>query len=157
MMSRQIIIAPRRRDLNNSSATTLPYRAASSSSRFNMQDRDYYTFDQGNMRFAALNSNHPADPDQAKWLDTVFANSGTRWRICFFHHPLYSSGQHASESRDTIRPAMEPMLTGRRDALVVNALHAFVALPICILVSGFWRGAPGRARLHDSDPDGAAR
>ena len=77
---------------------------------FNMQDRDYYTFDRGNARFVALNSNHPADPAQAKWLDTVFADAGTKWRICFFHHPVYSSGQHAGESRDVIRPALEPVL-----------------------------------------------
>jgi hypothetical protein len=77
---------------------------------FNMQDRDSYTFDQGNARFVALNSNHPADPAQIKWLDTVFADAGNKWRICFFHHPLYSSGLHASESRDVIRPALEPAL-----------------------------------------------
>jgi hypothetical protein len=85
---------------------------------FNMQDRDYYSFDKGNVRFAALNSNHPSDPGQAKWLDTVFANSGTKWRICFFHHPLYSSGPHAEESRDVIRPAMEPMLLRNRVEVV---------------------------------------
>ena len=36
---------------------------------FNMGDRDHYSFDEGNARFAVLNSNHPADPPQAKWLD----------------------------------------------------------------------------------------
>ena len=36
---------------------------------FNMGDRDRYTFDQGNARFAVLNSNHPGDPEQIKWLD----------------------------------------------------------------------------------------
>jgi hypothetical protein len=89
---------------------------------FNMQDRDYYTFDEGDVRFAVLNSNHPADPDQAKWLDTVFDGAGTKWRIAFFHHPLYSSGEHASESRDVIRPALEPMLL-RNKVEVVFAGH----------------------------------
>ncbi len=77
---------------------------------FNMNDRDYYTFDQGNARFAVLNSNHASDPDQAKWLDTVFTDAGSKWRIAYFHHPLYSSGQHADESREVIRPALEPVL-----------------------------------------------
>lgn len=77
---------------------------------FNMQDRDYYTFDEGNVRFAVLNSNHPSDPAQIKWLDTVFDGAGNKWRICFFHHPLYSSGEHATESREVIRPALEPAL-----------------------------------------------
>jgi hypothetical protein len=77
---------------------------------FNMNDVDRYTFDQGNARFAVLNSNHPADPAQLKWLDTVYTDAGTKWRIAFFHHPLYSSGQHANESREVIRPALEPAL-----------------------------------------------
>jgi hypothetical protein len=77
---------------------------------FNMQDRDHYAFDQGNARFAALNSNHPTDPAQVKWLDTVFNDAGDKWRICFFHHPLYSSGEHGPESRDVIRPALEQAL-----------------------------------------------
>src|SRR5439155_17092890 len=44
----------------------------------------------------------------------VFADAGTKWRICFFHHPLYSSGQHAAESRDVIRPALEAALVRNR-------------------------------------------
>ena len=64
---------------------------------FNMNDVDRYSFDEGNARFAVLNSNHPADPLQLKWLDQVYADAGTKWRIAFFHHPLYSSGQHAAE------------------------------------------------------------
>src|SRR5919204_5409483 len=81
---------------------------------FNMGDKDRYSFDEGNARFAALNSNHPADPEQLKWLDTVYADAGDKWRIAFFHHPLYSSGQHAAESRDVIRPALEQALVNKR-------------------------------------------
>ncbi len=77
---------------------------------FNMSDQDRYSFDQGNARFAALNSNHPADPAQIKWLDGVFASAGDKWRICFFHHPLYSSGEHSAEARDVIRPGLEEAL-----------------------------------------------
>ena len=83
---------------------------------FNMNDVDRYSFDEGNARFAVLNSNHPADPLQLKWFDQVYADAGTKWRIAFFHHPLYSSGQHAAEGRDVIRPALEP-------ALVRNQVH----------------------------------
>ena len=46
----------------------------------------------------------------------MYADAGTKWRIAFFHHPLYSSGQHAAEGRDVIRPALEP-------ALVRNQVH----------------------------------
>jgi calcineurin-like phosphoesterase family protein len=77
---------------------------------FNMGDKDRYAFDEGNARFAVLNSNHPADPEQIKWLDSVYDDAAAKWRIAFFHHPLYSSGQHAAEGRDVIRPALEPAL-----------------------------------------------
>src|SRR4051794_3901866 len=77
---------------------------------FNMNDVDRYTFDGGNAGFVSLNSNHPADPLQIKWLDQAYADAGTKWRIAFFHHPLYSSGRHAEEARDVIRPALEPAL-----------------------------------------------
>ena len=84
---------------------------------FNMGDKDHYSFDQGNIRFVALNSNRPSDPEQMKWFDTVFADAGDKWRIVFFHHPLYSSGIHGAEGRDVIRPALE-------DALVNHGVHA---------------------------------
>jgi len=77
---------------------------------FNMHDQDHYAFDEGNARFVTLNSNRPSDPAQIKWLDGAFADAGDKWKICFFHHPLYSSGQHAAEARDVIRPALEPAL-----------------------------------------------
>jgi len=56
---------------------------------FNMNDRDYYSFDQGNARFVVLNSNHPTDPMQIKWFDGFFQSAGDKWRIVCFHHPLY--------------------------------------------------------------------
>jgi hypothetical protein len=85
-----------------------------------MNDRPFYKFDEGNIRFVVLNSNHPRDPSQLQFLDTAFTDAGTKWRICFFHHPLYSSGQHASESRDVIRPALEPALVRNRINVVFS-------------------------------------
>lgn len=87
---------------------------------FNMGDRDRYSFDEGNARFAALNSNRPADAEQIKWLDGVFADAGQKWKICFFHHPPYSSGQHAAESAQVIRPALEPALVRNRVDVVFS-------------------------------------
>lgn len=78
---------------------------------FHMQDQDHYSFDKGNARFAVLDSNHPTDQMQLQWLARVFADAGDKWRIAFFHHPLYSSGEHADESAHVIRPAFEGALT----------------------------------------------
>jgi hypothetical protein len=77
---------------------------------FHMTDRLYFAFTEGNARFVVLNSNHPRDDAQLAWVDGAFGNTGTKWRISFFHHPLYSSGDHAQQSRESIRPALEPAL-----------------------------------------------
>lgn len=87
---------------------------------FNMGDKDHYSFDEDNIRFVALNSNRPNDAAQLKWIDEVFADAGDKWRIAFFHHPLYSSGQHAAEGRDVIRPALEAPLVRNRVNVVFS-------------------------------------
>jgi hypothetical protein len=119
---------------------------------FNMTARDYYTFDMGNARFAVLNSNHPSDPDQVTWLNTVFTGAGSKWRIAYFHHPLYSSGQHAGEGRDVIRPAMEPMLV-RNGVHVVFAGHEHLYERVAPQkgIRYFVSGGGGR-RLYDVKP-----
>jgi hypothetical protein len=81
---------------------------------FHMGGKERYSFTEHNVKFVCLNSNKPNDPDQLKWLDGELG-SADGWRICFFHHPLYSSGVHASEARE-IRADLE-------DALVRNHVN----------------------------------
>jgi Calcineurin-like phosphoesterase len=126
---------------------------------FNMNDRDYYSFDDGNARFVALNSNHPSDPDQIKWLDGAFVGAADKWRICFFHHPLYSSGQHAGESRDVIRPALEPALTRNRVHVVFSGHeHLYERIRPQKTIQYFVSGGGGRYLydVHPSDFDEVA-
>ena len=119
---------------------------------FNMGDRDRYAFDQGNARFAVLNSNHPGDPEQIKWLDGVFTNAGTKWRIAYFHHPLYSSGQHEAESRDVIRPALEAALVRNRvDVVFSGHEHLYERIKPQNGVRYFVSGGGGRY-LYDYHP-----
>jgi 3',5'-cyclic AMP phosphodiesterase CpdA len=75
---------------------------------FNMNGERFYTFKPGNSsaRFFALDSNY-MDDKQLKWLDEQLAASGSDWKICFFHHPPYSSGEaHGSDTvlRDQVEP-----------------------------------------------------
>jgi hypothetical protein len=87
---------------------------------FHMTDRLYYAFTEGNARFVVLNSNNSTDSAQLAWLDGAFGNTGTKWRISFFHHPLYSSGSHAAQTRRVIRPALEPALVRNRVDVVFS-------------------------------------
>ncbi|KUG07007.1 metallophosphoesterase family protein [Solirubrum puertoriconensis] len=64
----------------------------------------YYDFVRGNVHFVVLNSNR-AEPDgidstsrQAQWCRQVLGSSTAPWRVVYFHHAPYCSGQH--EARD---------------------------------------------------------
>jgi 3',5'-cyclic AMP phosphodiesterase CpdA len=76
---------------------------------FNMDGQRYYTFKpKEGIRFFALDSNY-MDKKQLDWLDKELKNSGSEWKICFFHHPLYSSGEKHGPSIE-LRKAVEPLL-----------------------------------------------
>jgi 3',5'-cyclic AMP phosphodiesterase CpdA len=76
---------------------------------FNMGGQRYYTFKpKDGVRFFALDSNY-MDKKQLDWLDTELKNSGSEWKICFFHHPLYSSGEKHGPSLE-LRKVLEPLL-----------------------------------------------
>ena len=76
---------------------------------FNMDGKLYYTFKAGkqDVRFFALESSYP-DPTQIDWIDKELASSREEWKIPYFHHPLYSSGErHGSSSQ--LRTVLEPI------------------------------------------------
>ena len=75
---------------------------------FNMNGERYYTFkpEKASVRFFSLDSNY-VDEKQIAWLDKELAASGSDWKIMFFHHPLYSSGDThgpAEVQRDLLEP-----------------------------------------------------
>lgn len=76
---------------------------------FNMQGQRYYTFQpQADIRIFALDSNY-MDAKQLAWLREELAKSGSKWKICFFHHPLYSSGEKHGSAVE-LRQVLEPIL-----------------------------------------------
>jgi predicted phosphodiesterase len=82
---------------------------------FNMNGERYYSFkapkpgigSRGGARFFALDSNYMAE-EQLDWLKKELAGSGSEWKVAFFHHPLYSSGEkHGSNT--VLREQIEPL------------------------------------------------
>lgn len=75
---------------------------------FNMGGERYYSFTRGDdVRFFAIDSSY-FDVEQLKWLREELSKSKERWKICFFHHPLYSSGgRHGPEL--PLREQLEPL------------------------------------------------
>jgi len=74
---------------------------------FNMDGQQYYTYKKGNVRFFVLDTNY-MNPQQLAWLEKELQNSGSDWRICYFHHPLYSSGAFHGSSTE-LRHVLEPL------------------------------------------------
>jgi predicted MPP superfamily phosphohydrolase len=76
---------------------------------FNMNGKRYYSFKpKDGIRFFALDSNY-MDKKQLDWLEGELRTSGSEWKICFFHHPLYSSGEkHGSDVE--LRKVLEPLI-----------------------------------------------
>ena len=76
---------------------------------FNMSGKRYYTFKKGDVQFFALDSNY-MDPTQLDWIQQQLRESNAKWKIAFFHHPLYSDGRfHGSDVdlRNQLMPIFE--------------------------------------------------
>jgi hypothetical protein len=74
-----------------------------------MGGKKYYTFKpKEGIRFFALDSNY-MDTMQLEWLEKELKDSGSEWKVLFFHHPTYSSGEkHGSNMQ--LRGVLEPLL-----------------------------------------------
>jgi predicted phosphodiesterase len=65
--------------------------------RFNMDGKRYYTFRKKDVEFFVLDSTYMAPP-QVSWLREELKRSDAKWKVSYFHHPIYSSGErHGSE------------------------------------------------------------
>lgn len=74
---------------------------------FNMGGERYYSFRKGNAQFFALDTDY-LDPAQVRWLERELGESRAEWKICFFHHPIYSSGRrHGPDLK--LREVLEPI------------------------------------------------
>ena len=75
---------------------------------FNMNGQRYYTFAKKNVRFFVLDTNR-LDRLQLGWFEQALRSSTEDWKICVFHHPLYSDGLKHGPSVE-LRVILEPML-----------------------------------------------
>jgi 3',5'-cyclic AMP phosphodiesterase CpdA len=90
---------------------------------FNMNGQQYYTYKKGDVQFFVLDSNY-MKPEQLSWLEKQLQNSGADWKICYFHHPLYSSGAFHGASVE-LRSTLEPLFV-KYGVQVVFAGHEHV-------------------------------
>ena len=74
---------------------------------YNMNGQRYYTYVRNNVRFFALDSTL-MDRKQVAWIDAALGDAREDWKICYFHHPLYSNAARHGSAVD-LRLVLEPI------------------------------------------------
>ena len=130
---------------------------------FNMNGKRFYSFQPKNgVRFFALDSNY-MDREQLEWLESELRGSGSEWKIAFFHHPLYSSGEKHGPDED-LRRVLEPLFVKHGVTVVFaghehfyertqpqQGIHHFVAGGSAKLREGNLRRTSLTAKGYDTD------
>ncbi|HEY0406588.1 MAG TPA: metallophosphoesterase [Pyrinomonadaceae bacterium] len=119
---------------------------------FNMGGRPFYSFTAGDnlVEFFALDSNR-MEAEQLRWLEAALANSKARWKLAFFHHPIYSSGRkHGSNKR--LRTELEPLFVRYGVAAAFSGHdHIYERIKPQQGVQYFVSGAGGQLRRGNMD------
>ncbi len=115
---------------------------------FNMDGKRYYSFKRANAEFFALDSNY-MDPAQLDWLTKQLDNSQAKWKICFFHHPLYSNARTHGPDVD-LRAQLEPIFQQHGVCLVLSGHeHVYERIAPQKGIYYFVLGNSGQLRMHD--------
>ena len=119
---------------------------------FNMNGANYYTYKKGHVRFFALDSNY-MDPKQTAWIETQLREAGNGdWKICYFHHPLYSSGRYHGPAID-LRKVLEPLFVKYGVDVVFSCHdHVFERIRPQKGIYYFIEGASGSLRAGNLAP-----
>lgn len=116
-----------------------------------------YSFDYGDAHFVALDSNRPdaQHASQDAWLrKDLQAHQSAKWRIVFFHHPVYTCVDIPDRRAEAAERArrLEPIFLEGHVQLVINGhdhdYQRHLAKGITYLVTG-----GGGAPLYDVTPD----
>ena len=110
---------------------------------FNMNGERYYTFARKNVRFFVLDTNR-LDRQQLAWFEQALGSATEGWKICFFHHPLYSDGKTHGPSIE-LRVLLEPILVRHGvDAVFSGHDHIYERLKPQKGIHYFVAGAGGQ-------------
>ena len=120
---------------------------------FNMKGERYYTFrPKRGVRFFSLDSNY-LDKAQLQWFEKELADSASDWKIVFFHHPPYSSGETHGSSM-SIRAVLEPLFVKYNVSLVLcGHEHFYERVKPQKGIQYFISGAGGQLRKGNIIPD----
>ncbi len=129
--------------------------------KFNMGGDRYYSFRRsdlplgriagGGVRFFVLDT-RTLDPEQLAWLQKGLEQTGSKWKIVYFHHPIYTSGRYQTTAM-TLRAALEPILVaGDADVVLSGHEHFYERILPQHGIVYFVSGAAGSLRRGDIRP-----
>ena len=114
----------------------------------NMNGQRYYTYVRRDVRFLVLDTN-VLDAPQMAWADSVLQEATERWKIAYFHHPLYgNAGRHGSNV--DLRVVLEPLLIKHRVQIALSGHdHVYERLKPQKGIYYFVVGSGGQLRKGD--------
>jgi len=116
---------------------------------WNMGGQMYYTYSTKNVRFFALDSNK-VDQKELAWLENALKSAQEEWKICYFHHPLYSDGGTHGSSVN-VRVLFEPLfVTYGVNVVFAGHDHIYERLTPQKGIYYFVEGAAGELRKGDT-------
>ena len=118
---------------------------------YNMNGQRYYTYTRGNVRFFALDSNL-MDRKQLAWIESALRDAREDWKICYFHHPLYSNASRHGASLD-LRVLLEPIFLKYGVNVVFSGHdHVYERIKPQKGIYYFVSGAAGQLRKGNMEP-----
>jgi hypothetical protein len=129
--------------------------------KFNMNGRRYYSFAKAERRLAGLVGagvrffvldSRSLDQAQLAWLKREVESAGSAWKICYLHHPLYTSGRYRGSAR-ALRLTLEPILVASDvDVVLSGHEHFYERIHPQHGITYFVSGAGGALRKDDIRP-----
>lgn len=115
---------------------------------FHMGGQRYYSYATKNVRFFALDTDS-LDPAQVQWIQGALKNATEQWKICYFHHPLYSDGKtHGSDIN--LRTVLEPIFVANGVNVVFSGHdHIYERITPQKGIYYFVSGSAGQLRKGD--------
>ena len=115
---------------------------------YSMGGNRYYTFQKKNVQFFVLDSNYMT-PQQLSWLEDKLKSSTSKWKIAYFHHPLFTCAKYHGPDID-LRNQLMPLFT----KYGVNAVwsgheHVYEHLKPQQGIYFFLEGESGELRYHN--------
>lgn len=115
---------------------------------YNMGGNRYYTFNKKNIDFFVLDSNYMT-PQQLSWLEGKLKGSNAKWKIAYFHHPLYTCAKFHGPDID-LRNQLMPLFTQYGVNVVwYGHEHVYEHLKPQQGIYFFLEGESGQLRYHN--------